>query len=125
MNGHLSSFFLLSRGVRQGCSLLPLLYVLVAEVLPVNIRSNPCIKGLTLLVVLRPYLQSLSMQMIRLLLSSRMIRLSHALRLTIFMRRALVRSSICPSLRACGLVLGEVESIPLFSLIGLLSKLKF
>ena len=48
MNGHLSSFFLLSRGVRQGCPLLPVLYVLVAEVLPVNIRSNPRIKGLTL-----------------------------------------------------------------------------
>ena len=48
VNGHLSSFFSLSRGVRQGCPLSPLLYVLVAEVLAVNIRANPRIKGLTL-----------------------------------------------------------------------------
>ena len=41
-------FFSLSRGVRQGCPLSPLLYVLVAEVLAVNIRANPRIKGLTL-----------------------------------------------------------------------------
>ena len=48
VNGYLSSFFSLSRGVRQGCPLSPLLYVLVAEVLAVNIRANPRIKGLTL-----------------------------------------------------------------------------
>ena len=48
VNGYLSPFFSLSRGVRQGCPLSPLLYVLVAEVLAVNIRSNPRIKGLSL-----------------------------------------------------------------------------
>ena len=48
VNGYLSSFFSLSRGVRQGCPLSPLLYVLVSEVLAVNIRANPRIEGLTL-----------------------------------------------------------------------------
>ena len=48
VNGHISSFFSLSRGVRQGCLLSPLLYVLVAEVLACNIRCHPDIPGLTL-----------------------------------------------------------------------------
>ena len=45
VNGHISSFFSLSRGVRQGCPLSPLLYVLVAEVLACNIRCHPDIPG--------------------------------------------------------------------------------
>ena len=48
VNGYLSSFFRPSRGVRQGCPLSPLLYVLVSEVLAVNIRCNPRISGLCL-----------------------------------------------------------------------------
>ena len=48
VNGHFSPFFPLSRGVRQGCPLSPLLYVLVAEVLACNIRANPRITGLSL-----------------------------------------------------------------------------
>ena len=48
VNGCLSPFFSLSRGVRQGCPLSPLLYVLVAEVLECNIPANPCIKDLRL-----------------------------------------------------------------------------
>ena len=40
VNGHLSSFFSLPRGVHQGCPLSPLLYVLVAEVLASNIRAD-------------------------------------------------------------------------------------
>ena len=48
VNGYLSPFFSLSRGVRQGCPLSPLLYVLVSEVLAVNIRANPRITGLSL-----------------------------------------------------------------------------
>ena len=48
VNGYLSSFFNLSRGVRQGCPLSPLLYVLVSEVLAANIRCNLHISGLCL-----------------------------------------------------------------------------
>ena len=48
VNGYLSPFFSLSRGARQGCPLSPLLYVLVSEVLAVNIRSNPRITGISL-----------------------------------------------------------------------------
>ena len=46
VNGYVSAFFNLSRGVRQGCPLSPLLYVLVSEVLAANIRCNSCISGL-------------------------------------------------------------------------------
>ena len=38
----------LSCGVRQGCPLSPLLYVLVAEVLASNIRCDPRIMGLSI-----------------------------------------------------------------------------
>ena len=48
VNGHISHFLSLSRGVRQGYPLSPLLYVLVAETLAVNIRCNPRIPGLCL-----------------------------------------------------------------------------
>ena len=46
VNGYISGFFDLSRGVRQGCPLSPLLYVLVSEVLAANIRCNTRISGL-------------------------------------------------------------------------------
>ena len=48
VNGHLTPFFCLSRGVRQGCPLSPLLYVLVSEVLACSIRADSRIKGLSL-----------------------------------------------------------------------------
>ena len=48
VNGRLSPFFSLSHGVHQGCPQSPLLYVLVSEVLAVNIRRNPRISGLCL-----------------------------------------------------------------------------
>ena len=48
VNDFVTPCFRLSRGVRQGCPLSPLLYVLYAEVLACNIRSSPSIIGLCL-----------------------------------------------------------------------------
>ena len=54
VNGYLSEPFFLPRGVRQGCPLSPLLYVLVSEVLAAFIRANPRICGLSLPGFLAP-----------------------------------------------------------------------
>ena len=48
INGYTSRHFKQSRGVRQGCPLSPLLYVLTMEILAVNIRAHPSIKGISL-----------------------------------------------------------------------------
>ena len=48
VNNFVTPCFRLSRGVRQGCPLSPLLYVPYGEVLACNVRSNPAITGLCL-----------------------------------------------------------------------------
>ena len=45
-NGFTSSWFIVYRGVRQGCPLSCLLFILVAEILAQNIRNNDKIKGI-------------------------------------------------------------------------------
>ena len=45
-NGHASTFFSLQRGVRQGCPLSGVLFVLGIELLYRSIRSDPTIKGI-------------------------------------------------------------------------------
>jgi len=45
VNGYTSDWFSPSRGVRQGCPLSPLLYVLSIEVLAVGVRAHPDIVG--------------------------------------------------------------------------------
>ena len=48
VNGHLSDAFPVSRGVRQGCPLSPLLYVLVAETMACSVRADARIDGFPL-----------------------------------------------------------------------------
>ena len=47
INGHFSERIPLKRGVRQGCPLSALLYVLVIEILALQLRHNPNIVGFT------------------------------------------------------------------------------
>ena len=45
-NGHLSRQIHISKGIRQGCPVSSLLYLLAAEVLATKIRSSSSIKGI-------------------------------------------------------------------------------
>ena len=45
-NGHISPWFHLERGVRQGCPLSPYLFILAAETLSTRIRNTAEIKGI-------------------------------------------------------------------------------
>ena len=45
-NGFSSNFFKLNRGIRQGCCLSALLFIIVAEVLAINLRCNSSIHGI-------------------------------------------------------------------------------
>ena len=47
-SGHLSSFFNIQRGCRQGDSLSPYLFVICAEFLATRIKNNKNIKGITI-----------------------------------------------------------------------------
>ena len=47
INGFLTDKFSIFQGVRQGCPLSPLLYVLIIEILAAQLRANPNIVGFT------------------------------------------------------------------------------
>ena len=46
-NGFSSTFFPLTKGIHQGCPISALLFLLVAEIMAINIRKNKEIKGIT------------------------------------------------------------------------------
>ena len=46
-NGWLSNEFSLSRGIRQGCPVSALLFILVVEVMAINLKDNSNLKGIT------------------------------------------------------------------------------
>ena len=48
MNGWLSKSFNLNRGIRQGCPLSALLYIIAVEMLSVSIKQNKEIKGINI-----------------------------------------------------------------------------
>ena len=45
-NGHSSEIFINSRGIRQGCPISSLLFILCAEILATNIRQSADIRGI-------------------------------------------------------------------------------
>jgi len=47
-NGFVSEYFTLSRSIKQGCPVAPLLYVIQAEAMAAAIRNNPNIQGIKL-----------------------------------------------------------------------------
>ena len=47
-NGYSSQFFQITRGIRQGCPISALLFIIVAEIMSINIRNHDGIHGITL-----------------------------------------------------------------------------
>ena len=47
-HGFVSEYFTLSRSIKQGCPVAPLLYVIQAEAMAAAIRNNPNIQGIKL-----------------------------------------------------------------------------
>ena len=47
-NGFYSGYFKLTRGIRQGCPISALLFLLLAEIIAINLRQNDNIEGIAI-----------------------------------------------------------------------------
>ena len=47
-NGYATEFFQISRGIRQGCPISALLFILVVEIMSINLKNNKSIHGISL-----------------------------------------------------------------------------
>ena len=47
-NGYTTKTFELSRGIRQGCPISALLYILIVEIIAINIKQDEDIKGINI-----------------------------------------------------------------------------
>ena len=45
-NGHASSFFPVTRGIRQGCPISAMLFIIVVELLSTHIKNSPNVRGI-------------------------------------------------------------------------------
>ena len=45
-NGYYSNYFRITRSIRQGCPISALLFILVAEIIAIRIRTNTGINGI-------------------------------------------------------------------------------
>ena len=115
-NGKLTAPIFLGRGVRQGCPLSPLLYVLVSEVLSTQIRNCEEIEGFRL-----PGAGGLHFKISQYADdATNFVKTEQSLsdwdttyKWFKSMRWGLALNSIPPSQRRCGLVGGEIMAIPL------------
>ena len=106
INGWTSSFFHPSLGVRQGCPLSPLLYVLCIEILVVSIRNAPDVTGVHLPNSLEQF-KCLGYADDTTIAATTDGSIEEVLRSTISLNGHLVRDLIVASLRACGLGPGK------------------
>ena len=118
INGWTSSFFSPSRGVRQGCPLSPLLYVITIKVLAVCLRTSPKLMGITLPKSLEEFRSSGYATWL-----PPMNLLRRSSKYTAHMREPPVPNSTEANQKDYGLVPGRLAPTPLMGCVGLNNSL--